>query len=326
MAPDGPSLWPQGNSRRQWLVFYRINEMAMQGGGVIDGRGQKWWDLPCKPHKVSRPLFPMSLTSQASHLLTCYSHETGNQWNHAARSLWQPCCKQQTSSNVFHLHHLEKCLIFDSIFISLLQAIRFFTSSNLIVQGLKIKNSPQFHFRFDNCRNVLVNLLNIKAPAESPNTDGIHVENTDDVKIYNSVVSNGNLRSNKSSHLSSITLHSLILFSWFKFSFRRWLHIDWSWFSQCTYQEYNLRPQPRNKVKFKDGNRTADLSSLLCSVNQTYLLLTSYFLLLWMQYWQSRNSKFPGLCFKYHSDRLSYQAFCQWCSDQNMAGRVRFCI
>ncbi|KAL4366741.1 hypothetical protein GQ457_05G001500 [Hibiscus cannabinus] len=51
MPPDGPDVWPKNNSKRQWLVFYRINDMSLQGGGVIDGRGQKWWDLPCKPHK-----------------------------------------------------------------------------------------------------------------------------------------------------------------------------------------------------------------------------------------------------------------------------------
>lgn len=50
--PDGPDSWPKKNSKRQWLVFYRITMMSLVGGGVIDGRGQKWWDLPCKPHKV----------------------------------------------------------------------------------------------------------------------------------------------------------------------------------------------------------------------------------------------------------------------------------
>lgn len=54
MPPDGPKSWPKSNSKRQWLVFYRVNGMAMQGGGLIDGRGEKWWNLPCKPHKVSK--------------------------------------------------------------------------------------------------------------------------------------------------------------------------------------------------------------------------------------------------------------------------------
>ncbi|KAI4304242.1 hypothetical protein MLD38_039784 [Melastoma candidum] len=51
VAPDGPGSWPQRNGKRQWLIFYRIHGLSMQGGGVIDGRGDKWWDLPCKPHK-----------------------------------------------------------------------------------------------------------------------------------------------------------------------------------------------------------------------------------------------------------------------------------
>lgn len=52
MTPDGPESWLKNNSRRQWLVFYRVNGMSLEGSGTIDGRGQKWWDLPCKPHKV----------------------------------------------------------------------------------------------------------------------------------------------------------------------------------------------------------------------------------------------------------------------------------
>lgn len=32
-------------------MFYRVNGLSIQGSGLINGRGQKWWDLPCKPHK-----------------------------------------------------------------------------------------------------------------------------------------------------------------------------------------------------------------------------------------------------------------------------------
>ncbi|XP_054803880.1 polygalacturonase At1g48100 [Prosopis cineraria] len=136
MPPDGPDSWPKNNSKRQWLVFYRIDGMSLEGGGLIDGRGQKWWDLPCKPRKGPH-----------------------------GSTLPGPC---------------------DSPI-----AIRFFMSSNLTVQGLRIKDSPQFHFRFDGCKHVHVESIYITAPALSPNTDGIHIENTNDVKIYNSVVSNG---------------------------------------------------------------------------------------------------------------------------------------
>lgn len=72
-----------------------------------------------------------------------------------------------------------------------MQAIRFFMSTNLRVEGIRIKDSPQFHFRFDRCKNVHIESIHISAPAWSPNTDGIHIENTNKVEIYNSVISNG---------------------------------------------------------------------------------------------------------------------------------------
>ncbi|XP_038905655.1 polygalacturonase At1g48100-like [Benincasa hispida] len=136
MAPDGPDAWPKSYSAHQWLVFYRVYNMSLRGNGLIDGRGQKWWDLPCKPHKGVK-----------------------------GRTMSEPC---------------------DSPI-----AIRFFMSSNLTVEGLRIKDSPQFHFRFDNCKDVIIDGIHITAPALSPNTDGIHIENTNGVQIFNSEVANG---------------------------------------------------------------------------------------------------------------------------------------
>ncbi|XP_022720152.1 polygalacturonase At1g48100-like [Durio zibethinus] len=159
MPPDGPDCWPRNSSKRQWLVFYRINGMAMQGGGLIDGRGEKWWSLPCKPHK-------------------------GNN----GKTMPGPCDtpvanKKKTSFFLSFSEVLSLGL--------LMQAIRFFMSSNLTVKELKIKNSPKFNFRFDACHDVRIESLTIKAPAQSPNTDGIHIENTNNVQIYNSIISNG---------------------------------------------------------------------------------------------------------------------------------------
>jgi len=64
-------------------------------------------------------------------------------------------------------------------------------SSNLEVSGLKIQNSPQFHMKFDGCEGVLIKKLSISSPKLSPNTDGIHIENTKAVGIYDSFISNG---------------------------------------------------------------------------------------------------------------------------------------
>ncbi|KAM0929247.1 hypothetical protein ACQ4PT_001743 [Festuca glaucescens] len=136
MPPDGPDCWPPSDNRRQWLVFSNLDGMTLRGAGTIEGNGEDWWNLPCKPHRGPN-----------------------------GSTLHGPC---------------------DSPTL-----IRFFMSCNLVVQGLRVENSPEFHFRFDGCSDVLVDGLFIRSPANSPNTDGIHVENTERVGIYNSKISNG---------------------------------------------------------------------------------------------------------------------------------------
>ncbi|KAK8499808.1 hypothetical protein V6N13_060874 [Hibiscus sabdariffa] len=136
MPPEGPDCWPKADSRKQWLVFYRLNDMKLTGKGIIEGNGHKWWELPCKPHRGPN-----------------------------GSSLPGPCDSPAM--------------------------IRFFMSSNLVVSGIRIQNSPQFHMKFDGCEGVLIEKLSISTPKLSPNTDGIHIENTKSVGIYNSMISNG---------------------------------------------------------------------------------------------------------------------------------------
>ncbi|CAA6653911.1 unnamed protein product [Spirodela intermedia] len=136
MPPDGPDSWPESDSKRQWLVFYRLDGMTLKGEGTVEGNGEGWWNLPCKPHRGPN-----------------------------GSTLPGPC---------------------DSPAL-----IRFFLSSNLTVRDLRVENSPQFHIKFDNCDGVHIEGLSISSPALSPNTDGIHIENTKAVAIYNSLISNG---------------------------------------------------------------------------------------------------------------------------------------
>ncbi|BAF17000.1 polygalacturonase At1g48100 [Oryza sativa Japonica Group] len=136
MPPDGPDCWPPSDNRRQWLVFSNLDGLTLRGAGTIEGNGEGWWNLPCKPHRGPN-----------------------------GSTLRGPC---------------------DSPTL-----VRFFMSRNLVVEGLRVENSPEFHFRFDGCSDVRVDGLSIRSPANSPNTDGIHVENTQRVAIYNSMISNG---------------------------------------------------------------------------------------------------------------------------------------
>ncbi|KAM1191553.1 hypothetical protein PS2_011814 [Malus domestica] len=136
MPPDGPETWPTTDSLNQWLVFYRLDQMTFTGTGTIEGNGQKWWELPCKPHRGPK-----------------------------GSTLPGPCDSPAM--------------------------IRFFMSSNLVVRGLRIQNSPKFHMKFDGCEGVLIEKISISSPKLSPNTDGIHIENTKSVAIYDSMISNG---------------------------------------------------------------------------------------------------------------------------------------
>lgn len=176
--------------------------MSLQGGGLIDGKGENWWNLPCKPHKVflDSPLKFLSFIVLNSWFLCWFPRWVTQGIN--GTTLPGPCdspivshiyaCLPDISLDVdsMKINYSKHCQTVPLMDV-LMQAIRFFMSSNLTVQGLRIKNSPQFNFRFDNCRDVHIEFIYITAPALSPNTDGIHIENTNNVKIYNSVVSNG---------------------------------------------------------------------------------------------------------------------------------------
>lgn len=62
----------------------------------------------------------------------------------------------------------------------------------MTVTGITIQNSPQTHLKFDDCTNVQVSGVSILSPGNSPNTDGIHLQNSQDVAIYGSNLACGN--------------------------------------------------------------------------------------------------------------------------------------
>ncbi|PWA95591.1 pectin lyase-like superfamily protein [Artemisia annua] len=70
-------------------------------------------------------------------------------------------------------------------------AMRFYASEDVTVRDITIKDSPQVHLKFDNSRGIIVNNINILAPGNSPNTDGIHLQNSRDVEIMHSNIGTG---------------------------------------------------------------------------------------------------------------------------------------
>ncbi|KAK4781875.1 hypothetical protein SAY86_015977 [Trapa natans] len=63
-------------------------------------------------------------------------------------------------------------------------SLRFYGSDQVTVTGITIQNSPQTHLKFDSCTNVQVFGISTSSPGNSPNTDGIHLQNSKDVLIH----------------------------------------------------------------------------------------------------------------------------------------------
>ncbi|KAK2975713.1 hypothetical protein RJ640_010772 [Escallonia rubra] len=109
--------------RRHWLWFDSVQNLVVQGGGVIDGNGKIWWQNSCKVNKAL--------------------------------------------------------------------ALTFYKCKNLVVQNLKIQNAQQIHVSFEKSVNVRASDLMVTAPEKSPNTDGIHVTDTQNIQISSCVIGTG---------------------------------------------------------------------------------------------------------------------------------------
>jgi polygalacturonase len=59
------------------------------------------------------------------------------------------------------------------------------------IQGVTLKNSPQFHLVPQHCRDVLIEDVSIVAPADSPNTDGIDPTGSRNVVIRRCLIDVG---------------------------------------------------------------------------------------------------------------------------------------
>ncbi|KVI12100.1 Glycoside hydrolase, family 28 [Cynara cardunculus var. scolymus] len=108
---------------RHWLRVDGVDNLQIEGGGVIDGNGAIWWNHSCKVDKD--------------------------------------------------------------------RALTLYECTTLVVNNLKVQNAQQMHVSFDNCENVQVSNMIVVAPEDSPNTDGIHVTRTQNIKISDSVIGTG---------------------------------------------------------------------------------------------------------------------------------------
>ncbi|KAL5849396.1 hypothetical protein ACOSQ4_007409 [Xanthoceras sorbifolium] len=85
----------------------------------------------------------------------------------------QPSCRKS-----------EKCT-------ELIISLRFSNVSNGNVSNISVSNSKGFHVGFHGCNNINIYNVTITAPGDSPNTDGIHVSHSTNIKITSSRIGVG---------------------------------------------------------------------------------------------------------------------------------------
>ncbi|KZV42550.1 Pectin lyase-like superfamily protein [Dorcoceras hygrometricum] len=157
VAPKSSKAW--GSGLLQWLEFTKLVGITVTGSGTIDGNGAVWWqdssyeDDPLDGQSMEQSP-PISLASSSGEKM--------------------PRIKPT------NLLKINKYMIVNA------QALRFYGSFNVTVTGISIQNSPQCHLKFDNCNGVSVYNFSVSSPGDSPNTDGIHLQNSKDVLIRNS--------------------------------------------------------------------------------------------------------------------------------------------
>ncbi|XP_057982118.1 polygalacturonase-like [Malania oleifera] len=115
---------------RYWLVFQRVENLVVKGGGTLYGNGMIWWQNSCKFNETL------------------------------------PCKNAPT-------------------------ALTFYKCKNLVVRKLKIQNAQQIHVAFQKSTHVQASNLLISAPENSPNTDGIHVSDSQNIHISSCLISTG---------------------------------------------------------------------------------------------------------------------------------------
>ncbi|CAN8279763.1 unnamed protein product [Cochlearia groenlandica] len=70
-------------------------------------------------------------------------------------------------------------------------ALTLYNLKNLNMKNLKVRNAQQIQISIEKCNNVDVKNVKITAPNDSPNTDGIHITMTKDIRISNSNIGTG---------------------------------------------------------------------------------------------------------------------------------------
>lgn len=72
-----------------------------------------------------------------------------------------------------------------------MQVLSFQSCNRLSVSYLNIINSPRAHIGINQCQGAIFSNINIHAPGNSPNTDGIDINSSQNIMIRDSFIASG---------------------------------------------------------------------------------------------------------------------------------------
>ncbi|XP_057983909.1 polygalacturonase At1g48100 [Malania oleifera] len=159
-----------GSGLLQWIEFTNLQGIIVAGKGTIDGQGSAWW----------------------------HNAPTDNPTDES----------EQVAPEKKELH-LNGRKLNTKMPSTKPTALRFYGSQNVTVTGIVIQNSPQTHLKFDDCKAVKVFELSVSSPGISPNTDGIHLQNSQDVVIYNTALACGDDCVSIQTGCSNVNIHNV---------------------------------------------------------------------------------------------------------------------
>jgi polygalacturonase len=132
------------------ISAYQAQDVAIVGRGTLDGQGQAWWD------------FLHNLRSNKD----------------MPRSKWQDEFARLNKGIIAEMNYA-------ALNVGFLRPpfIQFYECTNVLVDGVTIRNSPFWNVSPLYCEDVNVHGVSIISPAKSPNTDGINPDSCRNVHI-----------------------------------------------------------------------------------------------------------------------------------------------
>ncbi|XP_020262141.1 probable polygalacturonase At1g80170 [Asparagus officinalis] len=170
IAPNDPRWW-KGIDPSRWLQFQHVGTLNVFGGGIINGRGQNWWKQSCRdnPKPGCTHIAPTELVFKEIDKLI-------------REIFFVYTCIAAKNQQYLNVHVTMQTVT---------MAITFEDCNDLWVRDLQSVDSPQVHMLLFNCQRATLSNLKMVAPELSPNTDGIHVQNSQHIYIQNSTMQTG---------------------------------------------------------------------------------------------------------------------------------------